>query len=335
MKTWRTLTVLTLCVSVGAAAAVGQDTPQNAPTQEAPKPAARAVGSAPQKVIKIFPLKYIQASQALETILPLLGKGTGASEKAARFAVDTHSNAVIAAGDQETLRLVEALLPALDKPQNHREGSEPPLTIIKLHYANPIDVAMAMNKLELKGVSACYADERTKTLFVKGTDEAIAQLRKLVTQLDLAAPTSHGPDLSLRIVWLVDKSQAGAESAPVPNDWNPAIENLRKQVNFGELRMATQVVVTFTPVEGAKFESTATAKLKQTSLLHVAGLFTQSAQGGRQLQLQLSAKEEGTPQEICKVNTTCSAALHWQPVIVGLTTVNSQPSVFVIQFIPD
>jgi hypothetical protein len=335
MKSCRILFLLILCVCAWAAAAVGQESPKNPPLKEG------AVQSNPfapagEHVLKIFRLQYIQASELQFTVQELLGKSKDDSRKVARFAVDTHNNSLIAVADQRTLQTVGALALALDKPPEPAEGPEPQLRVIKLRYANPLDVMRAMEQLSLKGVVA-YADERTKTLFVRGGNDAIARLETLVDHLDVAAPTPKPrvPNFSLRIVWLVDKSLAGGEVAPVPNDWKSEIENLRKQVNFGELRMATQIVVTFTPVEGARFESTATAKLKQTSVLHAAGLFTQNSQGGSQLQLQLSAKAEGTQQEICKVNTTCSGALNWQPVIVGLTTANSQPCVFVIQFVRD
>jgi hypothetical protein len=68
---------------------------------------------------------------------------------------------------------------------------------------------------------------------------------------------------------------------------------------------------------------------------------SQKGPGDPQLRLQLSAKtlpqadHEGKLKELCKLDTTCSGALQWQPMIVGMTTVGSQPSVFVIQFLPN
>jgi type II secretory pathway component GspD/PulD (secretin) len=335
MKSCRILILPILCVSAWAAAAVGQESPQKPPlNKEAVQP--KPVAPAGEQVLKIFRLQHLPASDLQFTANELLGESEDGSGKAARFAVDARNNSLIAVADQRTLQSVGALALALDKPPEPPEGPEPRLKTIKLQHADPNDVMTAMQQLSLNGVVASYPDERTRTLFVKGPDDAIARLMTLVQQLDVASPaTPRVPNVSLRIVWLVDKSLAGTDSAPVPDDWNSAIENLRKQVKFDELRMATQIVVTFAPVEGAKFESTATAKLKTKSGLHAAGLFAHKEQGGSQLRLQLSAKVEETGEEICNVSTTCSGALQWQPVIVGMTTANSQPCVFVIQFVRD
>lgn len=331
MKTCRMLSVLIPCYCVSVGLAVGQDGSQV--TRHSSAAAAKPVTA---QVLQIFTLKHASAEQVLPIAQGLLIKVSDRSGQPTRFAVDARKNSLIVYGDQEMLAGVKALLLDLDKPDSHPERPEPQLTIIKLYHANPHEVLRAMEELSLKGVVAKYADDRTKTLFVRGGDEALAQLKIVVDQLDVASPAPKPrANVSLRIVWLVDKSLAGGDAAPVPNDLNGPIEKLRKQVDIGELRMATQMLVTINPGEETQFHSAATAKLKQLVDLSFTGVVTQNKQGENQLHVQLNANEKIRPHQICSLSTTCSGVFQGQPVIVGMTTVDSQPSVFVIEVLPN
>jgi hypothetical protein len=339
-----TLTLI-LCMCGLTISAFGQESPKRGPTEE--EKAHAPVAAPDEPTLYIFPLHEAQAEQVLQMIQSVLvktqdGVKDNTHRPSPRFAVDTRLNRIIAFVDRPTKRAIEALLLKLDQPVN-RPSAEPKVMALKLHFASPSDVQTAMNQLSLNldGLNS-YADERTKTLFARGPEEGIARLKALAERLDVAPATARPREaVSLRIVWLVDKSLAGADAAPVPNEWTGSIERLRKQVGFGELRMATQMIVGFDPVDGAQFESTVLVKVQQPCMLEASGRMSQKGPGDPQLRLQLSAKtlpqadHEGKLKELCKLDTTCSGALQWQPMIVGMTTVGSQPSVFVIQFLPN
>jgi hypothetical protein len=362
MKLCRSLLLVIVCVCVWTVPAFGQeraDSPRspdgpttdrsqrnsdgavsvrkNRPTEEEKSQAKVAAPSEP--TVTVFELRYIQPDWALRMIQSMLGKTPDDTPNvrrvSPRFAVDNRMNRLIVLADQPTKQTIRALLLKLDQPEERAQNAKSQLLSIHFKFADPKSVQAALQQLSLASVES-YADERTKTLIVKGPDEAMAQVATLVTKLDVAPPAERPREgVLLRIVWLVDKSLTDAEAAPIPDEWKTPIERLRKQLGFGELRTATQIVVGFDPVDGAQFESTATAKLKQAWVLEASGRMSQSVPGERQLRLQLSAQPVGTKQKLCKLDTTCSGALQWQPMIVGMTMVGSQPSVFVIQFLPE
>ncbi len=337
MSIRRIMLTLILCTCGLTISAFGQESPKRGPTEEEKAHAQPAAPNEP--TLYIFPLHDVQAELALRMIQSVLvktqdGAKTNADQVAPRFAVDTRMNRIIAFVDRPTKNAIMALLLQLDRPQEHG-SAEPKLMALKLHFASPSEVQAAIHQLVLdqSGFNS-YADERTRTFFARGTEEGITRLKALVERLDVAPPTARPRDgVLLRIVWLVDKSVAGADAPAVPDDCKSPIERLRKQLGFGELRMATQMVVSFDPVDGAQFESTASAKAKRLLVLRASGRVSQKVPGERQLRLQLIGQAEN--ENLCNLDTTCSGALQWQPMIVGMTTVNSQPSVFVIQFLAD
>jgi hypothetical protein len=311
---------------------------KNQPTKEEQSQAKVAATSEP--AVWVFSLRYIQPDWALMMLQSMLGKAPDDAPPnlrrgAPRFAVDNRMNRLIVFADRPTRQTIEALLLKLDQPEERAENTKPRMLAIHLKFADASSVEAGLHRLSLDSVE-CYADQRTKTLIVKGPEEAMAQVATLVTKLDVAPPGEQPREgVLLRIVWLVDKSLTGPEAASIPEEWKTPIEHLRKQLGFGELRMATQMVVGLDPVDGAQFESTASTKLKQGCVLQASGRISQKVPGERQLRLQLSAQVEGAKENLCKLDTTCSAALQWQPMILGMTMVNSQPSVFVIQFLPN
>jgi Bacterial type II/III secretion system short domain len=345
MNIRRLMLSLILCTCGLTISAFGQPSPRHRPAEEEKSRAPVAASDEP--TLYCFPLHDVQAELALRMIQSVLvktqdGAKSNANQVSPRFAVDTRMNRILAYVDRPTEKAIAALLLKLDQPLE-RDSPGPKLTALKLRYASPSDVQAAMNQLSLNesGVMS-YADERTKTFFARGPEEGIVRLKALVERLDVAPPPARPREgVLLRIVWLVDKSVAGADAPAVPDDYKSPIERLRKQLGFGELRVATQMVVSFDPVDGAQFESTALVKFQQPCVLEASGRMSQKGPGEPQLRLQLSAKtlpqanHEGKLKELCKLDTTCSGALQWQPMIVGMTTVGSQPSVFVIQFLPN
>jgi hypothetical protein len=332
MKRSPTLGFWILSVWWAAVPAPGQDAPKNSPR---PTEAA-SVKQVTDQTLHVFRLQHTAARHALAAVQEICGQPKAGSGKSSRFAVDERANRLIVYSDPETLRIVADLVMALDKPQDPEQASEPRLKIIELRHVHPLQVVKEIERLSPNGLVAVFGDPRTKTVFVKATQDAFAQVSTLVDRIDAASPAPMPrADLALRIAWLVDKSLTVGEAAAVPHDLSEPIEKLRKQIDLGELRMATQMVITVNPAVVTEFQSAATAKLKQTADLRVSGMVVQGDQGEDQLQLQLTATQQSRPQPICKVHTACSGVFQGHPVVVGMTTVDSLPCVFVIEILPN
>ena len=141
-------------------------------------------------------------------------------------------------------------------------------------------------------------------------------------------------DVSVRVAWLVAKSQARRETAPVPGDLVPAVDSLRKKMQIGELATATQLVINVNPADSATFNLSGTADLKESFILRLTGALTQNEPNEYQFNLQFHVSQQKGGQPICSLNTTCSSLVPGHPVIVGMTTVDSQPSLFIIELLP-
>jgi hypothetical protein len=305
--------LLVCALACGAAAVDAEENPKSAEKSSA------AVAKAPNRALKIFPVQNAQAEIILGIVREVVGaKGTDSAERA-RFAVDTARNAIVVSGDRDTLRTVEALILALDQ-QRGPAVSEPQTM-----------------ELGLKAVKS-FPDSRTKSLIVSGQKEAVERIVKLIHILDAPpAPTPRPADVAIRVVWLVDKSLAIDDTAPVPGDLASAFATLRKKMALGELRTATQMIVNVNPADSSRFDVSGTAHLKQSFNLRLSGSMTQNVTDENRLRLQFSATSEtrkDSQHPICNLDTTCSALVPGNPVIVGMTTVDSQPSVFVIELLP-
>jgi hypothetical protein len=331
MKGWPILSTLLVCaLACGAAAVDAEENPKSGEKSSA------AVAKAPNRALKIFPVQNAQAEIILGIVREVVGaKGTDSAERA-RFAVDAARNAIVVSGDRDTLRTVEALILALDQ-QRGPAVSEPQTKVFELRYITPREADVALMELGLKAVKS-FPDSRTKSLIVSGQKEAVERIVKLIHILDAPpAPTPRPADVAIRVVWLVDKSLAIDDTAPVPGDLVSAFATLRKKIEIGELRTATQMIVNVNPADSSRFDVSGTAHLKQSFNLRLSGSMTQTVTDENRLRLQFSATSETRKESqhpICSLDTTCSALVPGNPVIVGMTTVDSQPSVFVIELLP-
>jgi hypothetical protein len=330
MKSWPILATFVVCaLASGAAEVAGEENPQSGEKSSA------AAVKAPDRALKIFPVQNARAETILGIVREVVGaKGADSAERA-RFAVDEARNALVVSADLATLRTVGALVVALDQQRGPAE-SEPQTKVFELRYINPGEVQVALMQLGLKGVNS-FVESRTKSLIVNGRKDAVQRVNTLVHFLDAPPSAPRAADVSIRIVWLVDKSLAEENTAPVPSDLAPAFATLRKKMEIGELRTATQMIVNVNPVDSSQFDVSGTASLKQHYSLRLSGSMTQNGADENRLRLQFSATSETRKDShypICSLDTTCSALVPGHPVIVGMTTVNSLPSMFVIELLP-
>ena len=257
-----------------------------------------------------------------------MGKGTDPHEQP-RFAVDEQQNRLIASGDRETLLRIGALVRSLDE----KEVVVPQKIsmIFRLRYIVPSEAETGLRQLGIEGVRT-MADVRTKSLIVNGSKEAVERVHKLLSSIDVAPAAQRAGDVAVRIVWLVDKTLATENTPAVPGDLDSAIAALRTKMEIGELRTATQMMINVNPLESAPFTVSGTASLLRKAELELTGVMA-GAESNR-LNLQFSATEEQGGKPVCRLNTTTGSLVPGNPIIVGMTTVDSHPSLVVIELLP-
>jgi type II secretory pathway component GspD/PulD (secretin) len=324
MKT-RIVSAIMFCLLAGVCAdRVTADEPSKA-TDKQP----HAAGAAPDRLLKIFSMQNIRAQAALAIVRDVFAaKGTDLRELP-RFAVDEQQNRLIASGDRQTLLRVEALIAKLDEKEN--VASTKVSTILELRYIDPQEAETGIRQLGIEGVRT-MAIARTKLLIVNGPKEAVERAKKLVFSLDRPPDTPRADNISVRIVWLVDKSLATENTPPVPRDLDSTIAALRKKMEIGELRTATQMMINVNPLESAPFNVSGTASLVRKAHLQLTGVIAGSE--SNRMNLQFSATEEQGGKPVCRLNTTTGFLVPGNSVIVGMTTVDSHPSLVVIELLP-
>jgi hypothetical protein len=296
-----------------------------------------ASANPPNFVLQVLNLHFLRAEAALPIVRDIfLAKGSD-SWLRPRFAIDETNNRLIAWGDRETLREVLALIQRLDQ-QDGSSKSEPQTKVFEFRYIDPVYAHMAVQGLGLTGLHS-VTDSRTKSLIVNGRRDAVDRVAKLVHVLD-APPVAPNPaDVSIRVAWLVDKKMTALiDNTPlapeVPADLADSIAGLRKKIGIGELRMATQMIANVASNDGSTFNLSGTAL--QIYHLELSGSLLHSGAENR-LNVVFSAtlgNQQKGERPICSLDTTCSGLIPGRPMIVGMTTVNSWPSVLVIELLP-
>ncbi len=319
---------IVFCVLAGVGAMAVADEAQKS-KDNLLSPAPRPSGH----ILKIFSLKNMRATEALAIVRDVFRdlatpKGSDAGDRL-RFAVDERQNCIIASGNEQTLRNVEALIQRLDE---HEIVAMPKISVnFELRYIDPDEAEAGVRQLGIDGVRT-VVNRRTKALIANGTQGAIDRVRKLVVSLDVPPAEPRGENVAVRVVWLVDKSLATESTPPVPGDLDSAIATLRKKMEIGELRTATQMMVNVDALESAQFEVSGTASLLRTANLQLTGSI-EGAKSNR-LKLEFSASDSQGGKTICRLNTTTGYLVPGNPVIVGMTTMDSHPSLVVIELLP-
>jgi hypothetical protein len=319
------LSTIVFCVLAGVCATrVAADEPPKAADKAVP-----TAGAAPDHVLQIFSMQNIRAGAALAIVRDVfVAKGTDRHEQP-RFAVDEQQNRLIASGDRQTLLQVGALVQRLDE----KEIAVPQKvsTVFELRYIDPQEAEAGLRQFGFEGVRT-MANARTKSLIVNGPREAIERVHKLISSLDAPPPAPRADNVAVRIVWLVDKSLATENTPPVPADLDASIAALRKKMEIGEMRTAAQMMVNVNPLESAPFKISGTADLVRKADLQLTGVIA-GAESNR-MNLQFSATEEQGGKPVCRLNSTTGSLVSGHPIIVGMTTMDSHPSLVVIELLP-
>lgn len=284
--------------------------------------------------VKIFQLQYLNPDDAVAVLTRLFGPGSKetAPGKTPKFAPEPRTRSLVAKGEGDALRVIEALLLRLDEKGNRSNLVK--AQIFSLQHAAPDTVALALERSGL--CTSVHPDSRTRSVLVNMPQDTTDrdQVSALIRSLDRPM-VSEVKDISIRIVWLVDSSLTKEKAEAVPADLNPLIEALRKKVGLGELRTAAQLIVRTAPGEAHSSLGSGTARLDVPFSFSFQGQIKQTADDRYGVQLQGTIRKSGEETIYGELNTNCASVRIGQPVIIGTTSIDSRPSVFVIQLLDD
>lgn len=221
------------------------------------------------------------------------------------------------------------------------ERGETVLKIFQLKHLQPDANLMSMLATIADEQVRFAPDEDRKVVVATGTSRALAVVEAFLSRVDAddAQPaTDQGArELQMRLVWLVGGLADDAAAIPPP-DLEIVTRELEK-MGITNLTMAAQLVVNCT--EGQEFSVSGTAKVNEPCTLKVAGLLGGERRAGLPdadlakeswLRLQISATAAGGEQlqHFCQLQTTVKAPIG-RGIVLGVTPVQSKPSVFVLQ----
>jgi hypothetical protein len=285
-----------------------------------------------QQKIKIFRTKNLDPGEAWN-VLSNLFPNQNPLKNGLTLAVEPRMKALIAKGDDEQLKQVEALLLNLDEnAQADKSRSE--FATIRLKNM-PVGQFMAQFSHQF-GAVVGQADERTNSLILEGPEPEVAKIEKLISTLDTPGTwkdSADTNDVSIRMVWLVGKAIATEKSPPVPIDLAPAIDALQKKTGIDDLRMAAQILVHKSPNESADFNASGTAVFSTVYRITFSGSVKRNTSNKYSMKIHAKASSLHDDTPICEIDTQCRTLVPGRPVILGTSTVSSQPSVFVIQIL--
>ena len=278
-------------------------------------------GEAIAPEIRIFQLTNLEAADAQRILREILADTGADTDKPPRLIVGPTPDRLIAAGSAPMLERVETLLKRFDAPREPNQKTT--------YHVIPLDKLSAP---EIQGVAAALglADTRiqaetvTNSLMVAGPLDAIAQVKQLVASFEERIASRKVPTIRLRIVWLVDGSLAPDETPAVPEDLADIVAPLSKKLGFGELRTASQMVIGAGASNGTEFNANGTAMLKQTCNIQLAGTFDNTT---NRATVQIAAG-------VCNLLASVKA-LPGRPTVVGMTSIDSKPTLFIIEVLGD
>lgn len=155
--------------------------------------------------VKIFPLRHAAATRVRQVLLDLFSQGANLSRPVGTtrsglasttvgralaanvaFSINERSNAVIVAGPEESVALVEVLITDLDAKDADKTELIPLSDSIKAAEMASLVRELYLNReLARRGDDAVdlVPNDRLNALFVRGTDEDIARIKALISDL--------------------------------------------------------------------------------------------------------------------------------------------------------
>lgn len=298
-------------------------------------------------VVKRYELKYAEAENVAVIVQKLFGEYTR---------VVTQGGALVVRAPLDAIDRVEKVIVEADQPVS---APRLKIQVFKLEYARPQTVCQLLNELRQPNVR-CQPDERTGSIVLSGSDQAMQEAAVLIQKLDQgerSAPEGPPPRaVQIRIVWLI----TGEKDAPSPPDDLAGVVGDLARMGISELHLAAQTMVSAIaaappprppsparpgPVPPSPSGGFTISAAPRYGTLSITGSFLdtqQSEQPRLQLSLEASAPLEpappGTPpapcqqtRRLCSISTAMATPLGEAVVLGAVPTGENKTSVFILQ----
>jgi hypothetical protein len=299
----------------------------------------------------VFRAKNATATEVAQLLEQVLREKSGLP---LRIVADPGTNSVIVkAANANQLKMVEALMRAIDVPRTGTGRANEGLKVYTLkHHEADANLQAALQVVRV-GQGRFALDTERKQVIVFGNEEFQMSIGQLLENLD-RPPDRARPEeeMQVRVVWLasgLDPKEAGP-----PADLKDVLEELAR-IGVEGPRLVSQTLVNATP--GARFSVQGSAVLAQPCQLAISGVIQPGRNNVPNLQIRINAvpdaaaqvpggvgpgRRGGDPFGAARgganppgylVETQISAPLG-HSVVLGVTPTDSLTSVFVVQVLP-
>ncbi len=330
------------CPTVAAQPATAPGPSTRAADRDGTAPLQTSPGDSEQpRQLAIITLKNARADEVASAVRQVFSEGRGPD---AQVVAETRTNAVIVNAAPEVIDEIKKLISSLDdlpadEPERH-------VKIFQLLHIAPSPSLLKMLMTAVDNQTRLSVDDQRKVVVAAGSPASLEVIEAMLKRLDESAPSASERakttprEMQIRLVWLVGDLDDSKSTEP-PSDLDKVLRELEK-VGVVNLKMAAQIVVN--AMDGQQFRASGSASVMGPCRLDMSGAvgITHSGQWGSPsrsdqptLQLEISAtgSEGRGASTLCQLDTSISAPLG-QSVVLGVTPIQSKPSVFVVQMIP-
>lgn len=289
--------------------------------------------------IKVFRLMSADAEVTLRVISTLM------EGKECRLAIDARSNSIVAAGTNEDLQVIEALIMRLDENEKHSSN------LIDLKHVAAEEIAQTLLQQFANTESVkIVVEPRKNALLVSGPDGTLKEVLDFVQAIDTPVDKGQleGTNVLVYAYWIVDLEQAQQHFPKWKLREAPAaiqklvVEKLAKRTHVKNPVMATNLAIQASIGESSRLSSeiqnSGKGKVESTTSYEfkVQGNLWNEVKSGDQvdmeLQLQIGLLANGEKPEDSKVVTKIRTPLN-HPVCLGMTPVNGIDSILVVEVV--
>ncbi len=275
----------------------------------------------PTKETHIFQLRHSQAKQVSTILMDLYQDLIAANSL--KIATDSHTNSIIVAADQNLIKSLEQLIHTLDV-QPKAEQQKSVIEHVELKNLSP---TVAIQQRQSRYPDLVLQIIGPNMVIMRGPQD---QVEKYSTELRKLDSASAKPvyNVMIRVVWLASSELTTPAGNVVPKDLQESMGKLTQKMGLGDLRTAAQFIINQRNMEGAEFHGSGTVSLQDTCEIGINGNVQIKEKNESELFININVTKGD--KEICQLATNISAPLG-HPVILGMTPIDSQPSLFVVQ----
>lgn len=282
--------------------------------------------------VKVFALKNIRAADAEHSVITFAGPSV-------RIASDTVTNSLIISGQKEDVVAIQALLQKLDESSAGENRFQ--VAAFELEHVNPQKAVGILN--ELRTSASIAVDESKGRLLVSGEPTAVKNLQSVLEMVDTPDQRTLKQPVQLRLVWLMEDKQQESEPEKFDADLAKVVRLTETRLGLSRLKKVMQLLVNVEPDsarDSSEFSVSGETELDVPLTLDFRGQLTGSSQDRPTIGLQIAVGQSGfmsngvtIDKTVASIDTKVTAPVG-HSVVLGVTSINSTSSVFVLQILP-